>query len=237
MEKSRKSGQVVLIVLLVVVVVLTIGLSLISQSVTDISISKDEQEAIRAFSAAEAGIESALQNIALGFSTVDVDGITANVRVSNQNNNLDFDLNEGEYLDLNLQGAAVGTLIRLTISSGSGLETTFYKNNNKVDRYLYNYNSSACLSGNEITTANGGIINLRSVTSNDLILRVRAICQAVSVNVTVVSGSLPVQAQEIDSRASQEGKTSAIQVTRADELPSIFDYVVFSKGQITHSEY
>lgn len=233
--KNHKSGQVVLIVLLVMVVVLTIGLSLISQSVTDISISKDEEESIRAFSAAEAGIEAALQNIGAAPSTVEVDGITANITISNQNDNLDFTLAEGEYLDLDLTGAT-GAQIRLTIDSGAGLETTFYKNNNSINRYLYSYNAG-CLSGSGISTATGGIIDLRAVASDDLVLRVRAICQTTSVALTVTSGSLPVQAYQIDSRASQDGKTSAIQVTRADELPSVFDYVLFSKGDISHSDY
>lgn len=56
----KSSGQALLIVLLIMAVGLTIGLSVISRSVTDIKISQQTEEAARAFSAAEAGIESAL---------------------------------------------------------------------------------------------------------------------------------------------------------------------------------
>lgn len=56
----KSSGQALLIVLLVMAVVLTIALSVVSRSVTDISISKKEDDASRAFSAAEAGIERTL---------------------------------------------------------------------------------------------------------------------------------------------------------------------------------
>lgn len=54
------AGQALLIVLLIMAVALTIGLSVISRSVTDIRISQQSEEAARAYSAAEAGIEEAL---------------------------------------------------------------------------------------------------------------------------------------------------------------------------------
>lgn len=54
------SGQVLVITLLVMAVALTIGLSVVSRSITDIKISEQTEEAARAFSAAEAGIEQAI---------------------------------------------------------------------------------------------------------------------------------------------------------------------------------
>ncbi len=237
MEKSRKSGQVVLIVLLIMVVILTIGLSLISQSVTDISISKDEEEAIRAFSAAEAGIEAALQDISAAPATVVVDGITANVSVSGEDENFEFNLAEGEYLDLDLTGANVGTRITLKWDPGAAVETSFYKSNNTVQRYIYRSDTASCLSGAIIVTEADEEFQLIGTTAIDEMLRIRALCSTTNLDITVGNDSLEDQTHEIDSRASEDGKTSAIQVTRADELPSIFDYVIFSKGTITHSDY
>jgi hypothetical protein len=60
LPKNHSSGQAVLIILLVMAVVLTIGLSVVSRSVTDINISQQSEDSARAFSAAEAGIEQAL---------------------------------------------------------------------------------------------------------------------------------------------------------------------------------
>ena len=57
---KRQRGQTLLIVLLLLAVVLTIALSIASRSITDINVSIKEEEAARAFSAAEAGIEQAL---------------------------------------------------------------------------------------------------------------------------------------------------------------------------------
>ena len=60
-------GQIVLILVLITVVGLTIGLSLVSRTITDIRISSQIEQSSRAFSAAEAGIETALRgNIEVG---------------------------------------------------------------------------------------------------------------------------------------------------------------------------
>jgi hypothetical protein len=56
----KESGQALLIILLVMSVALTVVLSVIARSVTDIGISKSQDDSIRAFNAAEAGIEKAL---------------------------------------------------------------------------------------------------------------------------------------------------------------------------------
>lgn len=57
---TTQSGQALLIILLVLAVALTVVLSVISRSVTDIAVTTKEREAARAFSAAEAGVEEAL---------------------------------------------------------------------------------------------------------------------------------------------------------------------------------
>ena len=58
--KRLQSGQALLIVLLGMAVVLTMVLSVVSRSVTDIQLTTRDDEALRAFSAAEAGVEQAL---------------------------------------------------------------------------------------------------------------------------------------------------------------------------------
>ena len=56
LEKRLQSGQALLIVLLGMAVVLTMVLSVVSRSVTDIQLTTRDDEALRAFSAAEAGV-------------------------------------------------------------------------------------------------------------------------------------------------------------------------------------
>lgn len=70
---TRQSGQALLIVLLSLTVVLTIVLFIVSRSITDITISTKEEDSLRAFSAAEAGIERALI-IGEGFPETELGG-------------------------------------------------------------------------------------------------------------------------------------------------------------------
>ena len=97
MKKMRKnSGQALLIILLVMAVGLTVGLAVISRSVTDVGISRQEEESARVFSVAEAGIEEALK---LGFAPpegVEIGGITATVSQTNLGKTQEFAF-PGEY--------------------------------------------------------------------------------------------------------------------------------------------
>ena len=97
-EMRKNSGQALLIILLVMAVGLTIGLAVISRSVTDIGISWQEEESARVFSAAEAGIEEALKAGALtgGELTVPIGEITATVRQTNLGGQVEFAF-PGEY--------------------------------------------------------------------------------------------------------------------------------------------
>ncbi len=59
--KSNQSGQVVIILLLTMLVALAISLAVTQRSVTDVSLSTQSEQSSRAFSAAEAGVERAIQ--------------------------------------------------------------------------------------------------------------------------------------------------------------------------------
>ena len=59
----KNKGQALLIVVLSMAVVLTVALSVISFSITDVSTGTRQEESARAFSAAEAGIEQALVSL------------------------------------------------------------------------------------------------------------------------------------------------------------------------------
>jgi len=60
MKPAQNSGQALVLVLLSLSVVLTLVMYILSRSVTDIAVTSREEEAVRAFSAAEAGVERAL---------------------------------------------------------------------------------------------------------------------------------------------------------------------------------
>lgn len=73
--ESRQSGQALLLILLVMSLVLTLVISSVSRSVTDVEVSEYEDKTIRAFDAAQAGIEKAV-----------IGSVTSGVPVSLGNN-------------------------------------------------------------------------------------------------------------------------------------------------------
>jgi len=93
---KKNSGQVLLVILLIMAVGLTMGLAVVSRSVTDVSISRQEEESVRVFSVAEAGIEEALR---LGYApagTIEIGGITATVDQTDLGKTQEFSF-PGEY--------------------------------------------------------------------------------------------------------------------------------------------
>lgn len=64
MKQDYNRGQILLIVILTMAVALTVGLSLASRTLTNLKISKNNEESQRAFQAAESGIEAAIKGTA-----------------------------------------------------------------------------------------------------------------------------------------------------------------------------
>ncbi len=60
-KKNYEKGQILLIVVITMIVALTVGLSVASRTVTELRLSKQNEESQRAFNAAEAGIDRVLQ--------------------------------------------------------------------------------------------------------------------------------------------------------------------------------
>ncbi|RJR25455.1 hypothetical protein C4578_01470 [Candidatus Microgenomates bacterium] len=61
-RNKKEEGQAVLILLLAIAVILTVGLSLVSRSITDVKISQQSQESARALWVAQAGLEKAIRS-------------------------------------------------------------------------------------------------------------------------------------------------------------------------------
>jgi len=59
--RSSEKGQILLIVVITMIVALTVGLSIASRTVTELRLSKQNEESQRAFNAAEAGIDRVLK--------------------------------------------------------------------------------------------------------------------------------------------------------------------------------
>ena len=97
-NRNNRAGQAVLIVLLSLSVVLVVVMYIISRSITDISLSTKDDDSLRAFSAAEAGIEKAL--VVGSSSDSDFEGASFTADVSSFGNSklvvYPFNLKSGE---------------------------------------------------------------------------------------------------------------------------------------------
>jgi len=105
--KHRQKGQVLLIVILTLVVALTIGLSIASRSISNIKISKQNEESQKAFQAAEAGVQQALRQLQSGENISGGDNNLSNqssysvedFEIKETRNNGGILINNGEMVD------------------------------------------------------------------------------------------------------------------------------------------
>ncbi len=123
-RRSDSQGQALLIILLLVAVGLTIGLAVVSRSITDIRISEQTEEAARAYSAAEAGIESALYSGTNDFGVFEGASYTATVS----------GVAEGATTFVFPQEVTTGEIATLFLvrhdANGNLIETAYYTNSN-----------------------------------------------------------------------------------------------------------
>lgn len=252
MRQLLKKGQAALIVLLVVAVALGFGLSIISQTTTDIRISQQEQEAARAFNAAEAGIEEALKEINVGGPVdIDVGDVKVKYTVTGENS-LEgvFKENEAaqvvlggvdstlkiEWVDKNSELENPGGCTGMTAESGqtaASLLISVIDDSNQIRREGWNACDLEADNGMTNVTDSGSGTFLRSydlaINANDSLVRIRPVYNQTSLRVTG-SPALPVQSYVIDSKAQALTlESKAIEVTRTEPAtPAIFDYVLFS---------
>ncbi len=94
---TLESGQTLLIVILVMVVTLTIGLALVTRSLTNERIAKEEESSQRAFSAAEAGVEQVLKTgqSVVAQQNIDTQTQIKKATITNVGNATQFLLNNG----------------------------------------------------------------------------------------------------------------------------------------------
>jgi len=240
LKRRYQQGQAVLIVLLVAALALGFGLSIISRSTTDVKISEQEDQASRAFNAAEAGIENALGSLSSLVIGDDYNLTVDDVRVTYSVNGEDF--LEGIYQENETATVVLGdgVLHTLTIEWGescpgaASLLIAVIDSSNQLERYGWN----ACDLGDDFTyvadPGDDGYLRKKelAVAANSLV-RIRPVYNKASIRVTG-EPDLPVQAYGIDSQAqSPTLESKAIQVSRTvPAAPAIFDYVLFSGTNI-----
>lgn len=277
--KKSELGQALLIVLLVMAVGLTMGLAVVSRSVTDIRISQQEEESARAFSAAEAGIEGALlENLAVGdVRSEPVGDIEYTVTATEQGGQADYDFGGGTFSAGDTQtvwlvghnssgepdpgaGSYSGSQVDLywgNEGQADDEDTTpaleasiIYEDSGfKVIRYAFDPYSTRT-PPNEFDNAQVGSFpvagqtfpfkaEITSLPSGTLYaLRLKLLYNSDSQALAIVgSEAFPSQGKCYVSTAAVEesGVTRKIQQCQTYKAPpAIFDYVLFSGGDLVH---
>jgi Tfp pilus assembly protein PilX len=278
MSFQRPKGQTLLIVVLVLTIAITVALSLIGRTTTDVKMTQQLEESARAFNAAEAGIEDALtrasgitatiqsgtgeafftttiQTIGGSFSVYTYPSLTKKGDVAtiwlvahNEDGTLD---QTNHYCQTG--GACLIDICWETTSPQTAAEIAIlYKNTGtnlyNMERFAYDPDSTR--TGNKFTTTDiatsgcgkaSGVAKVRITlpTTNALpiMLRLRPYYSDTTFSVEGVdSRAIPSQGFEISSVGQTgSGISRKIVVKRQfDAPPSIFDYVVYSEGDITH---
>lgn len=259
MKLGMKSGQILILVLLIVVVALAVGLSVASRNITNLRTATQTDQSQRAFTAAEGGIEKILStdlknipNVTSGHSeTVPVGDLQANVNVKGSTD-YESTIDLGNVAQIDLTGTS--TPIQIDWAKGSA-ETTgdgpasieiaqFFGNPVTQERW-YLQGGSVPSQGNEVVNSNPGGYSTSCTPAtgfgkcvqidakpNANLLRIKPFWAKTTVR---VSGAHEVQTYVISSSVSTEaGITRKVEVSRTalPQLPAIFDYVLYSEGNI-----
>lgn len=145
---SSQAGQALLLVLITLAAIVTIVLSVVSRSVTDIRTTAKEEEATRAFSAAEAGVEKAL------ISTLN----TTTLSDSGELENASFTAQVSNYA----QGQTSFVHPRDILSADSG--SIWFVSHNTSGNLVCNSPTLPCFAGNQIRICWGNSATINAQT-------------------------------------------------------------------------
>jgi Tfp pilus assembly protein PilX len=256
---SKSSGQALLIIVLIMAVGLTIGLAVVSRSVSNIKISEQTEEASRAFSAAEAGIEEALKSLTIGTfegeltsesrykTTVVMVGEGVQQFIFPQE--IQVDKPETVYLaryntDGTLTQFYTGNSIDVCWNGNAAIEASLYYNSGgyKVARYVVDPVSNRT-PGAELPSSGScaGLTRKKTLTLPSgvgvtlLFLRLKVLYEKAKVGVVAQSGkTLPSQGVKIESTGTAGSSTRKIEVFRSYPVPpAILDFALYSGGNLS----
>lgn len=137
---NKQNGQALIVVIMTLLVVSVVVLAVASRSITDVKISQTSEESARAFSAAEAGVEEAVEKIRAGTVAID----TAN--------NISFPNNARAVYVVTEQGSSTQSFLSATpLASDTDGFQVYLANRDGSSPYT---NSSICIVwGNEGTVS------------------------------------------------------------------------------------
>jgi hypothetical protein len=258
-QTSGVSGQVGLILIMIMAAVSAVSLSLAGRSITGLKTSETDVDSLKAFKAAEAGLERALSESANVVGNVDTNvGYTASFDAVGSDNGgyvTDSTIDPGLTFDVVVEGSPAGLPgdVRVLWSDGgrAALKVSVYDYDLGSDTYSvtnYTYDGDATRRNvNKFGEPDGSSFLFESVNFSDLadvpvtvntvLIRVLVLYESTRVGISPL-GDLVLPVQQFKIVAT--GNDTAANVTRkisftksGDVLPSLFDHVLFTTGSLS----
>lgn len=257
-RRDGQRGQVALIILLIMVVVLTIGVSIASRTVMDVSLSRQEEQGGRVFQAAESGIESALsqdltqdslyENDAFSGSLSNITDIDVNYTVARKRT-LETRVDEGAAVAIDVEGVANGNQLQInwgrdrdcsnsdpSQNIASLLIRVFKNTGGTITVRNYAYAACAYTDGYITTGTEPGDDGyfrkvILTMETDDILVRLTPLYNDAPVQVEGLGWTLPTQYYQISAQARNQlgNESKAISVARTlPTYPAVMDYVLYS---------
>jgi hypothetical protein len=247
---KNHSGQVALLMVLIMTVISAVAVSLASRSTVETRVQQMEIESTQALLTAQAGLEQAIfKDSSVSGSlesgknynvTVDAEGVS---EVTTEK------VDPGNAVDVNLVGASgvTGARIYWRAAVAGGRPAIFVSDvrSDRIYDYAYDsegtYGFTSVVSGGSLNGVNYTYVTPSPVTissGNSVSLRITVLGAPAFVGVEPVGGLFPPQSLKYRSVASVGSGDSSIKYgieykeSVTNQLPSVFDYVLFSGGTI-----
>ncbi len=244
------SGQVGIIMLLITVVMLTVGISAVSRTTSDVNISSTNEQANRALDIAESNVEKALNgnlnNTTGPIATTSPDGTVAVQTNVVSKTNLETNVEQGVTVGVDLTGNN-GAPVNIQWAKESSCATqaslviTILSNKAADPVRRYYVSPPSCRTSDGFMSPSGGPLtpgfkfrHTVATTSQDYLIRIRPVYNGSDIRVD--GSSLNTQSYTVTSTAqnSTSKETKAVEVTKTLPVaPSVLDYVLFSGTSIT----
>lgn len=254
--QRSNGGQVGIIMLLITVVMLTVGISAVSRTTSDVNISTTNEQANRALDAAESDVEKALSGdlsaVQSGHTTTTTqNGGTVNVATTvtkqqvletsvdqgntvgvdmTSNNKVPITINWSKSANCSQQAALVITIFNF--SGGSVPQVRRYYADNPTCGRANGFDAATVLGAGTYRLQYR--LNGPQLENGDELMRIRPLYT--SADIQVSGPQLPTQSYSVKSVAQNNSskETKAVEVNRTLPIaPTVLDYVLFSGTTIS----
>jgi len=249
--QAHHGGQVALIMVLIMTVVSAVAVSLASRTTVETRVQQMNLENTEALLTAQAGLEASIaSNSAVSGSLGTGKEYQVSVGESGTTGVVSEKINLGEAYELNLEGASAVTGIKIYWKSATigGVPAIFVSDVRSSQSVDYAYDSIGSNGFTEVVS--GGVfegVNYSYVTpvpisistTESKKLRIIVLGTPAFIGIEPVGGQLSVQSTNFRSIADISSAAQGVvkygieyKESKADQLPSVFDYVLFSGGSI-----